>query len=106
MSLLIDQPFLCDEEVGNLAGTWTAFPSGRVFDCEVVILKEEEGFSAQCSRLPGVAGEGETVAEAVKNIAVALNIALKLYLEEGSIPWEDNPIDGDVECKKRILINA
>lgn len=106
MSLSVDEPHAWDDEIGTNAATRSVLPSGRVFDCEIVILREEEGFSSQCSRLPGVAGEGDTVDEAVKSVAAALSIALKIYLEEGTIPWEDNPIDGDVECKKRILINA
>ena len=99
-------PVLSSGESVNSECQWTLFTEGRTFECEVCVIKEDIGFSAHCATLPGVVGEGETVDEAVIDIAAALQEVLSEYRTAGSIPWSENKIEGEIECKKWILINV
>ncbi|MCC7475556.1 MAG: type II toxin-antitoxin system HicB family antitoxin [Pirellulales bacterium] len=82
--------------------------SERAYECRVLIRPEPEGgFSAFALRLPGVASQGETEAEALVNIADAFEAALQCYLESGDIPWKDAVVDRTAGCMERwILVNV
>ena len=90
--------------VGNQC-EWVLF-DGKAFECEVVVLREESGFSAHCVKLPGATGEGATIEEALSNVSESLSDVIDLYLADGAIPWAENEIEGEVACRRRILINA
>ena len=86
---------------------WTRLQ--RTFECRVLLCPEKGGgFSAHALRLPGVVSQGETVDEALENIADAFQGALQTYLDEGgSVPWKDNSITRTKDCFERwILVNV
>ena len=85
---------------------WTIFDADRVFECKIAIVRESEGFSVHAEDLLGVVSQGETVEEAVENITEAFGGALTEYLANGVIPWEEVAIEGEIECRKRILVNV
>lgn len=80
--------------------------NSRIFECNILIVREDEGFSAHCATLPGVVSEGDTVDEAIEHITEALSGALALYLESGRIPWRKNDVEGKVEAQKWILVDV
>lgn len=86
--------------------SWNLFTDGRVYECEVVIVREREGFSTHAAKLPGVVGEGDTPEDAVGDIVNALQDVLAEYLAAGEIPWTVNAIDGEVVSRKWILVNV
>lgn len=68
--------------------TWEQL--NRTYRCRVILCPEDDGgYSVLTWRLPGVASQGDTEDEAIANIAEALQAALQMYLEDGSIPWQD-----------------
>jgi len=81
-------------------------PAIQTYECKVAIVKEEDGFSAHATDLPGVVSQGDTIEEAVRNIAEAFEGVLGEYLSDGTIPWSEVEIEGDVVCEKRIIVNA
>ena len=53
-----------------------------------LVPEEDGGFSAYVPSLPGVHSQGETEAEALANIAEALEAAIETYGELGQeVPW-------------------
>jgi len=84
---------------------WREFPENTRFECRVGLIQEEDGsFSVYAKNLPGVASQGETVAEALENIVDALAGALAEHLSCGEIPWEEDFVEeGTVE--KRVVVD-
>ena len=81
--------------------SWRVFED-KTYECRVLVMPENEGgFSSHALRLPGVVSQGETIEEALDNIADAFRGAVSVYLEDGQpIPWENIDIDrprGSVE---------
>jgi len=81
----------------------------NTYECRVLLCPEEGGgYSAHAVRLPGVVSQGESVAEALENIAEAFQGAISVYREQGGvIPWTNLQIDrpkGSIE--KWILVNV
>jgi predicted RNase H-like HicB family nuclease len=90
------------------APVWEELPK-NTYECRVLLCPEEDGgYSAQALRLPGVVSQGESVAEALENIADAFRGAVFVYLEESmAIPWTSLEIDrpkGSIE--RWILVNV
>jgi predicted RNase H-like HicB family nuclease len=65
----------------------------RRFECKVLLCTEEEGgYSAHALNIAGVVSEGDTIDEALVNIADAFKATIEYCLDsETAIPWrEDN----------------
>jgi predicted RNase H-like HicB family nuclease len=82
----------------------------RTYICHVWLCPEDEGgFSVFALRLPGVASQGQTVEEALANIADAVKVSIEQYLEQfGSIPWSDVnadwiPANG---VERQVIVNV
>ena len=86
--------------------SFESYSPGRKLECRIIIIQEEDGFSAHAADLPGTLSEGDTIDEAVNNIADALQCTLAEYRLRGQIPWSRSEIDGDVVCEKRILVDV
>lgn len=82
------------------------FFRGSVFECEIAFVREACGFSVFATELPGAVSQGDTIEEAAANIAEALSGVLAQYLQDGAIPWSKSEIDGEIVCRKRILVNV
>ncbi len=81
----------------------------RVYECRVLLCPEDDGgYSAIALRLPGVVSQGDSIAEALANIAEAFSAAVGLYLEEGGqIPWQDVEVERTKGWVERwILVNV
>lgn len=65
----------------------------NAFRYQVYLLPEEDGgFSVEAARLPGVASQGETEAEALANVAEAFRGVIESYKARGvKIPWLAEP---------------
>ncbi len=82
-----------------------------VYNCCIYIVPEEVGgFSVWMPRLPGVASQGDTEAEAIANCSEAFQGAIETYREHcDQIPWRD---EKDVEScpaaakKKHVLVKV
>ena len=76
-------------EVKTLSETWDE-PANR-YECKVLLCPEEEGgFSAHALNIAGVVSEGDTLDEALENIADAFKATLTYHLESKSpIPWRE-----------------
>ncbi len=73
------------------------FDQCNAYECRVLLCPEETGFSVHALRLPGVVSQGETIEEALENIAEAFRGALSVYFEQpgASIPWRDEEAEVD-----------
>ena len=91
--------------ISNITG-YTEFLPGRVYECRVVIIQEDDGYSVHAADLRGAVSQGDTVEEAMHNIADALQGVLMEYRGGGKIPWSKVEIEGDVVGEKRILVNV
>lgn len=61
----------------------------ETFRCKVYLIPEGDGFSVVSATLPGVASQGESEEEALKNIVEAFEGALAVYRERSQpIPWQ------------------
>ena len=81
----------------------------NVFEAEVWVLEEDEGFSAYSVHLPGVAASGDSPDEALSEIHISLRAAIASYLDRGlPIPWVEKPIEteGRIVTKRWLLVNA
>jgi predicted RNase H-like HicB family nuclease len=109
MATISELPFdtLATEFTATSEVQWSA-PEVPTFECKVLLCPEEGGgYSAHALRLPGVVSEGETIDEALENIADAFQAAMQVYLESGSVPWSVVPIERSVGCLERwILVNV
>lgn len=84
---------------------WWTFPEDS-YECEIAVIREDDGFSAHATRLPGVVGEGDTISEAIESAMDAFRGVIREYRESGSIPWTDNPVEGDLVKKVRVIVNG
>ena len=64
-----------------------------------IIRKEEDVYIAECPEV-GIASQGKSIEEAIKN----LKEATELYLEEFPIKKEENPIMTIFEVNKHVCI--
>lgn len=96
-------------DVANPIYHWQTLNEGA-YECRVLVCPETTGgYSAHALRLPGVASQGETEAEALENIADAFQSAIQCYLESGeAIPWKEAvEVDRPMGCVERwILVNV
>ncbi|HEV7221400.1 MAG TPA: type II toxin-antitoxin system HicB family antitoxin [Pirellulales bacterium] len=68
---------------------WELFAHEMVFQCHVILLPEDVGYSAHCLNLPGVISEGDTEEEAIENIKDAFRETMLYYRSSGeTIPKE------------------
>ena len=68
------------------------FRSTNVFQLRVILILEENGYSALARDLPGVASQGDTIEEAIENIREACIGAIEVYKEKRlPIPWGSWP---------------
>ena len=84
------------------------FGTTSVFQLRVVLIPEENGYSALARDLPGVASQGDTIEEAMENIREACIGAIEVYKNDGvPIPWTPDHVDAPPEASQRwILVNA
>src|SRR5215467_5739990 len=77
-------------------GEWHE-PKGKLYRCQVYLVPETEGgFSVLSANLPGVASQGETEEEALRNIVEAFEGVLATYKEGGEeIPWLPVPREAE-----------
>jgi predicted RNase H-like HicB family nuclease len=87
------------------ATAWEPFGE-NVFVCRVLLCPEPEGgYSAHALRLPGVASQGESIAEALQNIKEAFRAAISVYRENNEkIPWERITIDRPAGSLERWML--
>jgi predicted RNase H-like HicB family nuclease len=85
---------------------WTSFSPGSTYECRIAIVAEPEGFSAHAMNLPGAISQGDTIAEALENVAEACRGILREYIDMGGIPWSHVEIDGPIVAERRILVNV
>lgn len=81
----------------------------NTYECRVLLCPEPNGgYSAFAMRLPGVVSEGETIEEALGNIADAFQAAVQTYLDSSeSIPWSNVELERPNNCMERwILVNV
>ena len=81
----------------------------HTYECRVLICPEKSGgFSAFVLRLPGVVSQGDSIEDAIENIADAFQAAIQTYLEGGGIiPWRDQNLERATGCFERwILVNV
>lgn len=81
----------------------------KPYVCRSLLCPElDGGFSVHALRLPGVASQGDTIEEALENIADAFRGAVQYYLnEEGAIPWADAGVERTKGSEERwILVNV
>jgi len=87
--------------------SFESFSPGRVLECRVAIIVEDDGYSAHALDLPGAVSQGDTIDEAVLNITEALQGIIAEYRSSGGrIPWSKVEIEGEKICEKRILVDA
>jgi predicted RNase H-like HicB family nuclease len=89
--------------------SWHEYLDANVYECRVLLCAEAEGgYSVHALRLPGVVSQGETLEEALDNIADAFRGAVSVYLEEDqTIPWTTVEIDRPAGSIERwILVNV
>ena len=87
---------------------WKEHEHKRVFECPVLLCEEEEGgFSAHALTLAGVVSQGESEAEAMHNIAEALQGAIETYLSSGQdVPWSQKSLWPSGKCERWIVVNV
>lgn len=83
---------------------FSGFKAGHVYECRIIVVHENGGFSAHAADLPGIKSHSDTVEDALNNIADALYCALTQYKAEGKIPWSSITVTGALACEKRILV--
>lgn len=84
-------------------------PGPRVYECRAVLCPEADGgYSAHALNLPGVVSQGETLREALANIAEAFRAAVSYYLESHvAIPWGQVDVERSQNSQERwILVDA
>ena len=82
------------------------FENRNMFECRILLCPESEGgFSAHALRLPGVVSQGESVDEALSNIADAFRGAVVVYREnDQAIPWEEVALDRPAGSLERWIL--
>lgn len=93
------------KEDSNDIVRWLSFPEAT-YEIEVAVVREEQGNSAHATRLPGIVGEGDTIAEAIESIVDAFHGVVREYRDCGSIPWIENPVEGEIAKKVRVIVNG
>lgn len=81
----------------------------NTYECRVLLCPEQDGgYSAHALRIPGVVSQGESLEEALANIADAFRAAVSIYLEDGgTIPWATVEMDRPKGWIERwILVNV
>jgi predicted RNase H-like HicB family nuclease len=78
------------------------------FECRVVLSPEQCGYSAHALDLPGVVSEGDSLEEALENVADAFREAILSYRDEQKdIPWKRVQVDRLDGSKERwIIVNV
>ncbi|MBW3542124.1 MAG: type II toxin-antitoxin system HicB family antitoxin [Planctomycetes bacterium] len=84
------------------------FGSGA-YECHILIFEEPGGgYVVRAAQLPGAWSQGETPGEAIANIREAIAGLLRVYLEDGEIPWSDSETtsDGEPWSEKWIVVDV
>ena len=81
-------------------------PGGREHRCEIRAVREEDGgYSIYAPELPGVVSQGDTLKDAITNIAEALHVAISCYLDGNEpIPWERSHDEHSPEGFRSCLV--
>jgi predicted RNase H-like HicB family nuclease len=76
-------------EIKPLNETWDE-PANR-YECRVILCPEEEGgYSAHALNIVGVVSEGDSIDDALRNIADAFKATIEYHLEsKEKIPWRN-----------------
>ena len=92
------------ELVGTL-GRWEPFDETTI-ECRVLICPEDDGgYSAYATRLPGVAGQGDSFEECLEDVREAFRATIAEYRESGEeIPWKDVDLDRPKTSTERWIL--
>jgi predicted RNase H-like HicB family nuclease len=73
----------------------------------VLVYREPTGgYSVVCPSLPGCHSQGETVEEALANVAEAITLYLEVLEEDGlPIPEATEPLVTSVEVERRVKVS-
>lgn len=96
-------PLIC--ESNNTS--WMQYDHEYALECIAIISPEDEGgFSGQCQNLPGVISQGDTMKEAMENIADAFRETVLYYRGANErIPWGEHlDIDRPLGSKELRLV--
>ena len=79
----------------------------HTYRCKAHVYAEDDGgYSAVAARLPGVVGQGESIEEALADLAESFRLALLEYLSSNDgIPWEDVEAEPGV-IERWIIVNV
>ncbi len=81
----------------------------RAHRCHLLIVEDEDGYSAIAMNLPGAGSCGDTVDEAIANATEAVVAVIGTHLEAGeSIPWIDSS-DQEIPSgsqQRWVIVNA
>ena len=98
-----------EQPKGTRVSHWDQPTFGTVIECLTYLVPEDDGgYSVFIPSLPGAVSQGETEAEAIRNIVEAFEGVVEVYKERGQpIPWT-NTFDPPPENAKerRILLNV
>jgi predicted RNase H-like HicB family nuclease len=85
---------------------WTNLKGKNTFECRAVFCPEEEGgFSAHCINLAGVVSQGDTLPEAIENIADAFRETILYYQSvNAAIPWSEVDVDRPKGTHERWIL--
>lgn len=76
------------------------------YQLRVILLREREGgYSAIARDLPGVASQGDTIEDAIKNIREAFQGAYECYREQGdTLPWKPDHMVPPADSEERWIL--
>jgi predicted RNase H-like HicB family nuclease len=82
----------------ELGCNWNVFDSAGLRECRAVVFRDGDQFVAFAAQLPGTASQGDTEAEAIKNLEEAFRGAAQSYIErDGRIPFKEFDIANPFE---------
>lgn len=83
---------------------YKVFEHETVFRCDVLLSQEEDGFSAQCTNLPGVISQGDDEADAMRNICDAFRETILYYRENNlAIPFGKVDVERTPNCREKFV---
>jgi predicted RNase H-like HicB family nuclease len=84
--------------------------NNSAYRCDVYVEQDDNGrYTAYVLNLPGAASDGDSVEEAIENVAESVRGLILVYKDSGeAIPWKDYTNE-DIPAnarRKRILVNV
>ena len=87
---------------------WKFYENGQAHVLIARLTEEKDGgYSSYAARLPGVASQGETIDEAMRNTEEAFRAAIESYREHGEvIPWREMPPKLPDEIERWVVVDV